>query len=164
MPWFLCYIQVKWSLIIINLTRIEVQVCLFFDLPSKFSSKQTQNPLPSTSLTLALFLFHWHLLSSYSLHHSIFAQWPDTMRSGCCLFCAFFKGQWICRVMAIVLPYWSLTGHIEAQQDFKGTKAVYCIVLSSKWRSPSSYREQSLEMSAERGSLGEEMKRGMVNY
>lgn len=27
--------------IAINLTRIKVQVCLFFDLPSKFSSKQT---------------------------------------------------------------------------------------------------------------------------
>lgn len=109
----------------------------------------------------------WHLLSSFSFDTFPLptlcitpflpsGQTPCGLDAVC--FAPSIKAQWICRLMAIVLPYWSLTGHIEAQQDFKRTKAVYCIVLSSKWRSPSSYREQSLEMSAERRHVGEEVK------
>lgn len=141
-----------------------------FDLPSKFSSKHTHVPHP----TVFPHRHDTHTLSSSStdvpslatLYISPFL--PSVAQTPCGLdvvcFAPSLKAQWIWRVTAIVFPYWSLTGHIEAQQDFKGTKAVYCIVLSSKWRSPSSYGDQSLEMSAERGSMGEEAKREMVNY
>lgn len=159
---FMLYIQVKLSLLKRNITLetwLVKSTCMsvlwsYFQAQFKtISCATTPLPLPLTFFLSLLFT---------SLHLCL--VWPDTMRSGCCLLLPSLKSQRICRVTTIVLPYWSLTGHIEAQQDFKGTKAVYCIVLSSKWRSPSSYGEQSLEMSAERRFMGEEAKGEMVNY
>ncbi len=135
-----------------NLTSIKYRyVCSLIFCPSSVQNNLTCHNPSSASIDI--------FFSSYSLRHSICAscgQTPCGLDAVC--FAPSLKAQWICRVTAIVLPYWSLTGHIEAQQDFKGTKAVYCIVLSSKWRSLSSYGEGSLVISAERGSMGEQVK------
>lgn len=91
--------------------------------------------LPST--TASLFLFSLPFLCLLPSSPSV-AQTPcrlEAVRPASSL-----KACRNCGVMAIVCSHWSLTGHIVAQQDIKETKAVCCIVLRSKWRSPSSLR------------------------
>lgn len=133
--------------------RVSVFNPLIFH-PSSVQNKLTCHihPFSLTGLTHSLSSSSIDAPSLATLYISPFL--PSVAQTPCGLdvvcFAPSLKAQWICGVTAIVFPYWSLTGHIEAQQDFKGTKAVYCIVLSSKWRSPSSYGDQSLEMSEER--------------